>query len=141
MAYERPVVIVDDDIDHAVIARMVLGTVAPDAAVLTLTDPRGLEASLIAAPQDALVLIDRVLDLAESYPLIRRVGATRPDLRFVMLSAALSAQDATRAREVGVLEAAEKPGSIAGWRELLTRLLHASNVEVEPEGDGDSAVA
>src|SRR5690606_25971009 len=113
--YRRPVVIVDDDVDHAVIARSVLASVAPDAPVTTLTDPRDLAARLAEAPRDAVVLIDRMLDLAESFPLIQRVSAERPDLRFVMLSAALSVEDAGRAMEAGAAGAAEKPGSLRGW--------------------------
>lgn len=139
MSFTRPVVIVDDDLDHAVIARTVLAAVAPLAPVTTLTDPRGVDARLAEVDSDALVLIDRVLDVEESYPLIRRVASVRPDLRFVMLSAALSAEDAERAIEAGAMGSAEKPGSLSGWRTLFERLLQDAEDAARPSHANDGA--
>lgn len=145
--YTRPVVIVDDDVDHAVIARTVLASVAPEVPVTTLTDPRGLGTRLAEVDRGALVLIDRVLDVEESYSVIRQVAALRPDLRFVMLSAALSRDDAARAIRAGATGSAEKPGSLGGWRTLLGRLLDEAEAAVrtpDARHDGehrDGAVA
>jgi len=138
--YTRPVVIVDDNVDHAVIARTVIASMAPQVEVTTLTDPRGLDRRLAEVERDALVLIDRVLDVTESYGLMRQVGEVRSDLRFVMLSSALSAEDAERAARAGAVASAEKPGSLDGWRSLLARLLDEAEAAQRPpterEGEG-----
>lgn len=119
----RPLLVVDDDIDHAVIVCTVLSSIAPDAEVETCTDTAGLPARLMEAQAHSLVLIDRMLNGVESLDLVRVAAASRPDLRMVVLSASLSAEDHERAIEAGAAEAAEKPASIAAWRDLLTGII------------------
>lgn len=119
----RPIVIVDDDVDHAVIARTVLSMLAPSTAVDVLTDMRLLTERLDSLAPGTIVLIDRLLDTVESYPLIAELTRARPDVRVVMLSAALSPDDARRGREAGAMIAVEKPGGLAAWKSLLGGVL------------------
>ncbi|MDA0270814.1 MAG: response regulator [Chloroflexi bacterium] len=117
------VVIVDDEVDHAIISRRVLAQVAPSVAVTVFTDPHGIEARLLDVSSGALVLIDRVLGRSESFGLIERLSAARPDLCLVMLSAVLSPEDHQRALRGGASAAAQKPGDLSGWRRLFEELL------------------
>lgn len=116
------VVLVDDDIDHAIIVRTVLASVAPDIPVRTLTDPHEVDTRLRQVEQGALLLIDRLLGAVESISFIAPLCADRPDLNVVLMSSSLSEPDAVRALDAGASEAIEKPGSIEGWRVLLGRL-------------------
>ena len=119
-------VIVDDDIDHAVIIRHMLAEVAPWLPVVAVTDPRDLVARLAGeAPDDALLLIDRMLAGRESLWLVSRLAALRPDLTLAVLSSALSDDERRRAIDAGAHHAAQKPGSLDGWRSLLGSLLDA----------------
>lgn len=117
------VVIVDDEVDHAVIIRRVLSDVAPDVTVQTLTDPLDIEERLHALPQGVLVLMDRNLGVLDSIPIIGRLLRARPDFDVVLLSAALSTEDRDHALRVGAIAAMEKPGSLRAWREMLRDLL------------------
>lgn len=119
----RPVLIVDDEVDHAVIARLVIASIAPDATVETCTDSRVARARLIEAPPSAVVLIDRILDGVASWSLVAEVAVERPDLYLVLLSSSLSEEDEARALRAGAAEAAEKPRGLAGWRALLSGVL------------------
>jgi len=112
-------VVVDDDINHAVIARTVIEMVVPGAGVQVMTDARALSRRLLDVPEDALVLIDRVMGTRESFGVIEAVRDERPDVRFVMLSAALSDEDQARALEVGAVMAVQKPPTVAEWRTLV----------------------
>jgi DNA-binding NtrC family response regulator len=119
----RPVVIVEDEIDHAIIIRHVLADVAPGVSVEVMTDPLRLEERLLGVPQGALLLMDRRLGPLESVDLLPLLSASRPDLRIAILSAALPGEERERALRFGAFEAVEKPGSLDGWRGLLRRLL------------------
>jgi DNA-binding response OmpR family regulator len=128
----RPLLIVDDDVDHAVIARAVLASVAPDLTVDTCLDPRLALQRLADAPPSAIVLIDRMLDGVESLPMLRHIVRQRPDLYVVLLSSALSAEDQRRALSAGATEATEKPGGLEAWRALMRGILaraHPAGVE------------
>ncbi len=120
-----PVVVVDDDIDHALIVRLVLARMAPDAPIEVMTDPRGLAQRLVEVPQGALVLMDRQLDGRDGIDLLPLLRAERPDLRTVLLSAALPEPDRLRALAAGAYAAVEKPGSLIGWHRLMESLLAA----------------
>ena len=117
------VVIVDDEIDHAIIMGRVLAEVAPGVEVLVMTDPANIEARLRDVPIGALVLIDRKLGRDDSIAMIAPLLAARADLGVVLLSSALIPADHERALAAGAIVAAEKPGSLAGWRALLRELL------------------
>jgi DNA-binding NtrC family response regulator len=132
MSAGRPVLIVDDDPDHAVIARMVVASVAPARAVETCMDPRGAATRLMQAPDSAVVLIDRVLGGAESIPLVRETVAARPDLYLVVLSSSLLPDAQARALAAGAREAVEKPGSLDGWRSLVSGVLTRAAAGDEP---------
>lgn len=119
----RPILIVDDDIDHAVILRTVLASVVPDASTATCTDPSRLPEALLEAERGAVVFMDRLLRGVESISYLETAATHRPDLDVVLLSSALSEDDRARALEAGAFEAAEKPGSIAGWRSFLVDVL------------------
>ena len=119
----RPILIVDDDIDHAVILRTVLGLVAPDAPTETCTDVSRLPDVLIEAAPGALVFIDRMLRGVDSLRYLEAVCAARTDLHIVVLSAALSREDRQRACDAGAVDAFEKPGSLVEWRALLSQVL------------------
>ncbi len=121
---QRRIVIVDDDIDHAIIIRRVLAGIAPDAAVDVMTDPRHIDERLRDVPDGALLLMDRMLAGHESIPFLSGLLERRPDLSVVLLSAALLDSDRDRALRAGAIAAAEKPATLAGWRELLSDLLH-----------------
>ncbi len=123
----RSILIVDDDIDHAVILRTVLSAVAPDVPTETCTDPTRLPVALLAAPADAVVFIDRMLAGIASFAHLEHVRDARPDLHVVLLSSALSDEDRDRAREAGARDALEKPGTLAEWRVLLGQVLGAAN--------------
>lgn len=127
----RPVLVVDDDIDHAVILRTVLAAVAPGAPVEVCTDPSRLPDALIEAPTGAVVLIDRILRGVESFPHLVAVLADRPDLHVMMLSSVLSPEDRARALLAGARDAREKPGSLAAWRSMLEQIL------VDADGHSD----
>ncbi|MEX2229861.1 MAG: response regulator [Dehalococcoidia bacterium] len=118
-----PVVIVDDEVDHAIIIRRVLAAIAPYAAVDVMTDPHAVEDRLIQAPPRALLLMDRMLAGRQSIDLIPGLLRARPDLSIALLSAALSDEDRKRALAAGAVAAAEKPGTLDGWRMLLRELL------------------
>jgi len=123
----RPILIVDDDIDHAVILRTVLAGVAPGASTETCTDPSRLPEVLLEAPPDAVVFIDRMLSGIASFAHVRRARDERPDLHLVLLSSALSDDDRERARAAGATDALEKPATLAGWRVLLDQVLGAAS--------------
>lgn len=120
------VVVVDDDIDHALIVRLVLSRLAPDATIDVMTDPRALAQRLVEVPQGTLVLLDRQLDGRDGIDLIPLLRAERPDLRTVLLSAALPEADRLRALSAGAYAAVEKPGSLIGWQQLVESLLGTS---------------
>lgn len=119
----RPILIVDDDIDHAVILRTVLAAVAPAAPTETCTDVSRLPDVLLEAASDAVVFIDRMLRGVDSLRYLSAVCAARTDLYVVVLSAALSREDRQRACDAGAVDAFEKPGSLAAWRALLSQVL------------------
>lgn len=121
------VVIVDDEVDHAVISRMVLAQVAPGLEVETFTDLVGLEVRLHAVPEGALVIVDRMLGRVESFDLVRALKRVRPDLTVVLVSAVLTPEDRRRALECGAGAAAEKPGDLEGWRQFFRRVLSVDN--------------
>jgi DNA-binding NtrC family response regulator len=122
------VVVVDDDIDHAVIIGAVVRRVLPDAAVLTLTDPMRVAGRLVdEAPTDALVLIDRVLGAGEAFEAVAAVAAQRPDLTLVMMSSVIDPTDRRRAVECGATLAVEKPGTLAEWEVLIGHLAGLSS--------------
>lgn len=131
------VVIVDDELDHAVISRLVLAQVAPEVGVDTFTNLEGLGARLAAeVTPRSLVVIDRMLDGTESFGLIEELKGVRPDLTVVLVSAVLDPRDRQRAVEAGAMLAAEKPGDLVAWRAFFTDLLGR-----RPAESGGSAVA
>lgn len=130
----RPILIVDDDIDHAVILRTVLASVAPDATTEVCTDPGRMPDVVIESATDALVFMDRRLGGADSIAYLDAVREARPDLRVVLLSSALAEEDRMRALDAGASEAIEKPGTLAEWRALLARILGPD------ERSGDAAI-
>lgn len=123
MSVLSPIVVVDDDIDHALIVRLVLAQVAPDAEIHVMTDPRALAQRLMDAPRGALVLMDRNLDGRDGIDLLPLLRSERPDVRTVLLSAALSEADRGRALAAGAYAAIEKPSSVAAWRDVVTSLV------------------
>ncbi|MFA7295995.1 MAG: response regulator [Dehalococcoidia bacterium] len=129
MTTARSVIVVDDDIDHALIVRLVLSRVVPDASIDVMTDPRALAQRLVEAPRDALVLMDRQLDGRDGIDLLPLLRAERPDLRTVLLSAALPEADRLRALAAGAYAATEKPGSLAGWQRLVESMVGADAQE------------
>ena len=122
MSTPPSVVVVVDDIDHALIVRLVLSRVAPDAAIEVMTDPRALAQRLIEVPRDALVFMDRQLDGRDGIDLLPLLRAERPDLRTVLLSAALPEADRLRALAAGSA-ATEKPASVISWQRLVESVL------------------
>jgi DNA-binding response OmpR family regulator len=70
-----------------------------------------------------VVFIDRMLRGVESFGYLPEVTRDRPDLHIVVLSSALSEDDERRARSSGAAAAVEKPGTLALWRALVTRVL------------------
>ncbi len=117
------VFIVDDEADHALIARHVLRGLAPNVDVHVLSALEGLAVELASAPVGAAVLLDRMLGGVESYATLRAVLEARPDLRVTLVSAWLTPEEAARARDAGAADAAEKPGTLEGWRALLRVVL------------------
>lgn len=117
------VVVVDDDADHAMIIGHVLAELAPQLAVTTVDEVGSADGWLSATPAGALVLIDRLLNGQDSIASLSTLRARRPDLRLVVLSAALSDGDRERALAAGAMLAAEKPAGLANWRTLLGGLL------------------
>jgi DNA-binding NtrC family response regulator len=122
-AFTSMVLIVDDDPDHAFIARHVLLGLAPEMEVRVLSALEGLAAELSAAPAGSLVLLDRLLAGVETYGALEETRAARPDLRVALLSAWLTPEEEERARSAGATAAAEKPATLDGWRALLRGLL------------------
>lgn len=117
------VLVVDDDPDHARIAALVVASLAPGLAVRCARDAASALGALEAQPRGALVLVDRVLAGVESFDAVARMHALRPDVTIVMLSAALSSTDRAYALACGARDAIEKPGCLAGWRDVLGALL------------------
>ncbi len=117
------VFIVDDEPDHALIARHVLRGMAPELEVRVLSTIEGLARELAVAPPGSAVLLDRLLGGVESYATLREVAAGRPDLRFTLVSAWLTPEEAERAREAGAADAAQKPANLDGWRTLFRGML------------------
>lgn len=119
-------VIVDDDPDHAMIMRRLLGEIAPAAPVALVSEAESMVARLSDAPERALVLIDRNLHGHDALEYLAAVRAQRPDLTLVVLSAALAEPERRRALAAGAHDAAQKPSSIAQWRDLLRDLVALS---------------
>ncbi len=119
-------IIVDDEIDHAQIIRLLLADIAPELPVEVLTETHGLLRRLGRAPRDALLLVDRLLDGREVFDSLIALRIARSDLTVVVLSAVLSEEDRQRALSAGADHAAQKPGGIAEWRALLAELLQLS---------------
>lgn len=117
------ILILDDEIDHAAIVRVVLQQIAPGLPVETMTEAAALRQRLKSAPQGTLVLMDRMLGGREAIELLPELRASRPDVTVALLSAALSATDQARAIAAGADCAYEKPGRIDEWRALLMHLL------------------
>ena len=120
-------IVVDDEIDHALIIRRLVADIAPEFPVEVMTDAFGLLERLERAPQPALLLLDRLLGGREVFDLLATLRAARPDLTVVVLSAVLSEKDRERALAAGADRAVQKPGRIADWRSLLTDLLWRSD--------------
>lgn len=139
----RPILVVDDDIDHAVILHAVIASVAPESPTDTCTDPSRLPGVLLEAEPGAVVLIDRMLRGVESFGYLPEVTRTRPDLHIVVLSSALSPDDERRARSAGAAAAIEKPGTVAQWRVLVTQALDEADrlSAAGREGDGRASRA
>ncbi|MSQ30915.1 MAG: response regulator [Dehalococcoidia bacterium] len=119
----RTVVIIDDDPDHALIVGLVLEQIGAGAQVRIDSSRAGFLDALATVAPGALMLLDRCLGPTESFDLLTQARMLRPDITTVMLSAVLSTADRARALRAGAVDAREKPGSIAGWRVLLTALL------------------
>ena len=121
------ILVVDDDLDHARIAEIVLRSIAPGVPVARCTTTRAAIAALDALPRGTLVLLDRLLGGVESFAAVVALRARRPDLAIVMLSAALSSVDRAYAIACGAHDAIEKPASLAGWRTALGALVAVSD--------------
>ena len=119
------VLVVDDDADHAHIARLVLNSLAPTTGVEVVHDAASAIARLAALPRGGVVLIDRRLHGIESFDTVVEMRLRRPDVDVVMLSAALSSIDRAYALACGAVDALEKPASLAGWREALASIVGA----------------
>lgn len=117
------VIIVDDEADHALIARHVLRGMAPDLDVRVLSALEGLTSELASAPRDTAVLLDRLIGGVESYATLQQVVTDRPDVRVTLVSAWLTPEEAQRAIDAGATAATEKPGSLDGWRALFRSML------------------
>ncbi len=116
-------IIVDDEVDHALIIRSLVTEMAADLPVEVITEASGVVERLEQAPERALLLLDRILDGREVFEWLGTLRAARPDLTIVVLSAALSEEDRKRALNAGADHAAQKPGGIAGWRALLAEVM------------------
>jgi DNA-binding response OmpR family regulator len=128
--------IVDDEPDHAMIIERVFATLAPELDVQIVPAGEVERRLCLDAPVGALVLLDRLLGGRESYAALRAVRARRSDLTIGVLSASLSDVDRERALQAGADEAAEKPGSLDGWRALLGRLLATAGRRAGPPERG-----
>ncbi len=126
------VLIIDDDLDHARIASLVLRTLAPDVAVEICHEAGGAMGALEGQPRGALILVDRLIAGVESFDTVVRMHAARPDATIVMLSAALSSIDRAYALACGARDALEKPASLAGWRDLLSTLVEVAGAPLTP---------
>ena len=116
-------IIVDDEVDHALIIRSLVAEMDADLPMEVMTEVSGLVERLEQAPERALQLLDRILDGREVFEWLGTLRAARPDLTIVVLSAALSEEDRERALNAGADHAAQKPGDIAGWRALLAEVM------------------
>lgn len=123
MTLPAHMVVVDDDVDQALLVRMILRQLLPGTDVTVMTDPRELADRLAVSPEGALVLMDRRLDGRDGAALFPALRECRPDLRLVLLSAALSDRERERALALGAHAALEKPGSLVGWRALLASVV------------------
>lgn len=118
------VVIVDDEADHVLIVEYVFAETAPDLPVESIASPAEAAHRIVDAPRGALILVDRLFGGADSIPALGEMRALRPDLRLVLLSAALSDEDRDAALRNGAERAEEKPRSLRGWRDLVESLLY-----------------
>lgn len=117
------VLIVDDESDHAAIIQWVVAELAPALPVQTFLRPELLQRELGSVPDGALLLLDRMINGRESLAMLPDLRSGRPDLTVALMSSALSETDRARALVAGADFAVEKPGRLAGWRELLGELL------------------
>ncbi len=122
------VVVVEDDPDHARIARFVLESIAPGIRVTLCGDGDAAAAAFDDLPRGALVLMDRLLRGAETFDAIVGLRARRPDATIVMLSALLNSVDRAYAIACGAADAIEKPSTLAGWRVTLGALIAAPDI-------------
>ncbi len=121
-------IIVDDEVDHALIIQTLVTEMAADLLVEVITEASGVVERLERAPERALLLLDRILDGREVFEWLGTLRAARPDLTIVVLSAALSEEDRERALNAGADHAAQKPGNIAAWRALLAEVMRLAAV-------------
>ena len=122
------ILVVDDDVDHAYIARIVLQSIVPAVPIEVRHAAASAFDTLLDLPRGSLVLIDRVLDDVESFDTIVRMRAARPDVGIVLLSAVLSSVDRAYAIACGAFEAIEKPSGLDGWRSALGGLVAATQL-------------
>lgn len=117
------IMIIEDDPDHARIARIVLEAMAPGVLLAVCRDREEAAAALDDLPRGPLVLMDRLLYGVETFDAITWLRTRRPDARVVMLSALLDSVDRAYAIACGAADAIEKPSTLAGWRTTLGALV------------------
>ena len=121
------ILVVDDNVDHAIIARLVLRGLAPDVTVSMVHTAEAAIPAAMALPLGALVLIDRRLGGVESFDAVVQLRMRRPDVAVVMMSAALTTIDRAAALASGALDGIEKPGNLEGWRGALGAIVDSSS--------------
>lgn len=126
MSEDTPVVIVEDDPAHRDLIAHLLHSVAPRVRVqiFAVEEADDLQAELAeAAPQGALVLLDRRLGAQDSLKLLAPLRDTRQDLSFVLMSAFLTPEDRADCLSAGACSVFEKPADLNSWRSILIDLL------------------
>ncbi len=127
MSALRPtaVLVVDDDANHAWIARLVLDALAPGLPVEVCIDAAAAREAIGGLPRGALVLMDRRLGGVETFDTVVDCRSRRPDVPVVMLSAMFTSIDRAYAIACGARDAIEKPSTLAEWRSVLGVLIAA----------------
>ena len=127
----RSVLIVDDNADHAALARLLIEQIHPEIDVVTVADPQLARLRAARLADRSVVLLDRRLGAFDGIDLLRDLRAARPGLVLVLLSASLPADELAEAIAAGADRALEKPTALAGWRELFVDLLGPAPASVD----------
>lgn len=119
MQERRPILVVDDEKNIRLTLSEALGSIAPvDTAM------NGEEAlEMLVAKDYAVVLLDLKMPGMDGMAVLREVAAHRPDVRFIIITAHGSVENAVEAMKLGAVDYIQKPFTPEEIRFLVLAVL------------------